>query len=348
MTMEKYTGTVGKESPAGMRRMPVRLSLTMICVFLGSCDPDGPGVYRFGSDGLVRVVVEVPLQAGTGWMRQVLTWQSDGAWKLFEQIGYDSVVGDENDLKNPGLPYVYAANYLSLLHLVNENRGTRLWGLSVTVPECGVGGSRVSFLIHDNIRDEQREWSRCASQATPLRSLSTVGVGAEDGSARVVQVAMRARDFTMGADFDGYAYTGSLPFATVERGTESGMDLEVPAWFRSPEGEERDSPPQRWLDFWRQHVGKSGGTPPRIDWTREMILVGAIGERHEVGDSAEVRRVLVVGDDRDIKFEVVERVPGDYCAPATRTVRPYHIVVMPRSPAMVSYGVRVERVPCGL
>ena len=346
--MEKYTGSPGKGRLPRRLSVRVTLGLTITCMGSAGCDPVGPPLLRFGSDGLVRVTVEVPLQGGVGWMEQVFTWQSDGPWSLFEEIGYDTLAGDQSLLRSPGLPYRFAANYVSLLHLVNENRGTRLWGLRDLDPECGIGRSRVSFLIHDNLRDDQEEWTRCAPKATPLRGLSTQGVDPEDGSARVIQVALRARDFTLGADFNGYAYTGSLPFGTLERGTESGMDLDESTVFRSRDGPGRGEPPGDWLDFWKEHTGGGGRRQPDVDWATEMVVVAAVGVREELGDSVEVRRVLVIDEERDVKFEVVERVPGDYCAPPRQTVRPHHIAVTRRTTAHVSFGFRVERVPCGV
>lgn len=347
--MERYTGTPARErSPRRFSAIRITLGLTTTCIAFTGCDPVGPTLLRFGSDGLVRVTVEVPLQGGLGWMEQVFTWQSDGAWSLFEEIGYDTLMGDRSLLRSPGLPFRFAANYVSLLHLVNENRGTRLWGLRDLDPNCGIGRSQVSFLIHDNLRDDQKEWTRCAPEATPLRGLSIQGVDPDDGSARVIQVVLRARDFTLGANFDGYAYTGSLPFGTLERGTESGMDLNESTVFRSTGERGRSEPPQEWLDFWKKHTRDSGRPPPEVDWASEMVVVAAVGVRRELGDSVEVRRVLVIDEDRDMKFEIVERIPGDYCAPARRTVRPHHIAVTRRDVARVSYGFREERVPCGV
>ena len=98
------------------------------------------------------------------------------------------------------------------------------------------------------------------------------------------------------------------------------------------------------------HTEGSGREAPEIDWETEMIIVGAVGVREEVGDSVEVRRVLLIGNDERVtgtKIEVVERNPGDFCAPARRIVRPYHIVVAPRTPEPFFPEVRAERVPCG-
>ena len=86
---------------------------------------------------------------------------------------------------------------------------------------------------------------------------------------------------------------------------------------------------------------------PEIDWEQEMVLVGLIGQREEVGDSAEIRGVVTVAD--GTKIELWERVPGDFCAPTRQVVWPFHIVVAPRAPAPVEFADEVKRdlVPCG-
>lgn len=345
----------GAETPCGgrprSRKKSLTISLTMVYAMLQACDPVGmPPELRFGSDGQIRVTVEVPLQRGIGWMQQVLTWNSDGAWKLYEEIGYDSVVGDANVMRNPGLPYLYAANYSSLLQLAIDNEGTRLWEPPDRVGDCGIDKSRVSILIRDNRHDQEKEWARCAATATALGDLSTAGFEPDDGSARVVQIALTARDFTLGEDFDGYSYTGSLPFRTLDRGVRPGRELSTNLAFRSSDSGDPGEEPPGWTQFWEAHTGGDGGSP-EIDWSREMVVVAAIGRRDELGDSVEVRRVLQtvdLDDNRIIqtRIETVERVPGNYCTPATRITWPYHIVVTLRGPPSRSFSHRREEVPC--
>ena len=350
MATERYTAVAPQGRKPVSLSVVITLSLTIIYSTFTACDPmgPGPGPLRFGSDGQVRVTVEVPLQGGIGWIQQVLTWNSDGAWKLFEEIGYDSVVGDETVFRNPGLPYLYAANYSSLLQLAIDNPGTKLWSPPDAVAECGIGRSRVSILIRDNLDDEEREWARCAANANALGNLSTEGFEPDDGAARVIQIALRARDLTLGADFDGYAYTGSLPFANIERGTQPGKQMDKGVLvFQSPDDGDPGEEPEGWSRWWEEHTG--GDRPaPRVDWSRDMVVVAAIGMREEVGDSVEVRRVLRTGDETRVlrtKIEAVERVPGDYCAPARRIIWPYHIVVTPKGPSAV-FSLREERIPC--
>ena len=325
-------------------------SLTIIYGMLTGCDPMGPGPGEswFGSDGQVRVTVEVPLQGGIGWMQQVLTWNSDGAWKLYEEIGYDSVAGDDNQVRNPGLPYLYAASYESLLQLVFDNQGTRLWEPPDRVDDCGIR-SRVSILIRDNPNNTEKEWARCAANANALGNLSTVGFEPDDGAARVIQIALRARDFTVGEDYSEYAYTGSLPFATIERGTQPGRELaDTVIVFRSSDDAGEHEAPEGWERFWEDHTGGARALP-EIDWAREMVILAAIGKRETLGFSVEVRRVLQIGDaDRvtGTKIEKVELIPGDYCAPARRIEWPYHIVRTPRGHPQPSASPATERIPC--
>ncbi len=60
----------------------------------------------------------------------------------------------------------------------------------------------------------------------------------------------------------------------------------------------------------------------------------------------EIRRVLPINV--GTRIEIFERVPGDFCAPAARLVRPFHIVLAPRTPAPVIFSdIREERVACG-
>ncbi|MCY3807993.1 MAG: hypothetical protein OXG58_00895 [Gemmatimonadetes bacterium] len=288
--------------------------------------------------------MEVPLGGGIGLKQQVLTWNSDGAWTLFEVIGYDDVDGDETTVRSSGLPIAFAAGHQTLLHDFNEREGTRLWELGREGRECGIGRSRVTFHVRDNPRDSIAEWQRCAGRATSLKELDEREVTEpDDGAAGVVYLATRARDLAFGKDFDDYAYTGSLPFGTVDKGTQTEIKEQKPRLFRSPDGR---SAPAEWVRIWDEH--RPGSSLPEVDWAGEMVVLATAGPRHELGDSIEVRKVLLVGEERDIFVEVVQRVPGDYCAPARRDVWPYHIVVTPRREGSFSFALRVERVPCGV
>jgi len=329
--------------------------MTIFYGLLTSCESTRPpnGLLRFGSEGEVRITVEVPLQGDIGWLQQVVTWSSDGAWKLFEQIGYRGATGDENLSRNPGLPVHYAAQYPSLIQLLNDG-GAKVFGVDSILkpdlePDCGVGKTKVTLQIYDSRREERREWTRCAGDASTLRNVKTEGAGPDTGASRIIQAAIKIRDWTVGREFLS-VYSGSLPYGTLDKGTETGSAIDSPIWFRAPDDTDGTETQDRFLAFWDAHTAGSGRAAPEIDWAEEMVLVGAVGVREEVGDSVEVRRLLLIGNDERVtgtRIEIVERNPGDFCAPARRIVRPYHIVVAPKTPEPFYPEVRAERVPCG-
>lgn len=306
----------------------------------------GNGPIRFGQAGEIRVTVVAPLYLGAGELQQVLTWRSDGAWKVYEEVSYLGVVGDQTLGSNPGLPFEYVSIYASIIQKLNDDDGFKLLGVpeldAIKDPRCTGGMSRVTVQIRDETSGTTREWTRCAQGK--LANLITQGSGPDVVASRVVQAAIFVRNSTVGDDFLS-TYSGSLPFATVERATESGAGLRESKHFRSPNSACSEAPAD-WSDFWGSHVKSAMREPPEVDWCTQMVLVAAVGERHEVGDSVEVRRVLAIGE--GTRFEVAERGPGDFCAPARRTTTPIHIVVAPKSPEPITPVVLTpERVPCG-
>jgi hypothetical protein len=107
------------------------------------------------------------------------------------------------------------------------------------------------------------------------------------------------------------------------------------------------------IAFWTAHTGSPAGLPI-VDFDREVIIIGAIGQRPEAGEAVEIRKVLPVGTGTLV--QVVWRVPGNFCSPVARTHRPIHIVVVPgdvprpinfaQSAPGVAWSIR-EEVPCG-
>lgn len=345
MVIERYTGRASG-GRARIRKVAVTVSLTITCAALGGCDTTDPGsaLLRFGQSGEIQVTVETPLHLGLGWKEQAITWRSDGAWRIREELGYKGVVGEVDQRSNPGLPLLYTASYATVIQNLNDNPGVKLVGVDhLELTECDDGKSRVTVRILDSRRGQQRVWVRCAFGT--LATLQTAGSGPDVDAARVVEVAMRVRDNTVGSDFRSI-YVGSLPFATIDKGTETGWQMDESLIFRSPDGEGHSETQQAWNDFWRTHRGNNAADTPGIDWSREMALAGLVGVREEVGDSVEIRGVITVSD--GTKIELVERVPGDFCAPARREVRPFHIVLAPRAPAPVFFtDLRLDPVPCG-
>ena len=342
--MPRYARSTG-----GGSRRRLAVAAAAVLAGAGACEPmgPGPGPLRFGQQGEIRITIDSPLYLGAGWLKQVVTWRSDGAWRVFEEIGYRGVVGDRHVEPSPGLPYEYAALYASLIQKLNDDEGFSLVGFAalddVKDPQCRSGMSRVTVRMYDESSREEHEWTRCAEGS--LTNLTTRGSGPDVAASRVIQAAIFVRNTTVGSRFVS-RYAGSLPFATLDHGTETGSGLEGPRVFRSPDGEGAEVEPDDFREWWQSHAGARDLPEPEVDWAREMVLAVAVGERFEEGDSVEVRRVLAI--DRGTRFEWVERTPGNFCAPARRTVRPIHIVVVPRAPEPISPAeLPSEAVPCG-
>ena len=323
----------------------------LVCVALvTACGSGGtqPLNLRFGQTGQIRVNVVTPVEvvspsgAGDGEVQQVLTWGSNGAWQLFESLSYRDLVGDESLTRSPGTPVAFASAYASLITQLNESEALQFIAtLDQEIdPDCDPPQSRVTVLIRDDTRDEERRWIRCARG--PLESLDPAQSGPDTDASRVIVAAQLARDFTMGSSFSG-TYSGSVPFGTLEKGEGSGAELDTPIVFRVESGPA--DAPEGWEVFWVAHT-ESQDPPPSIDWSSDMVVVGAAGVRFEAGDSVEVRRILQVNNGTLV--EIFERVPGDFCSPAARTQTPFHIVLAPKTTPVVRFSdLRRERVPCG-
>ena len=304
---------------------------------------------RFGQSGQMIVEVVTPRQflpsPGEGELRQVLTWRSTGAWQLFESIAYRGVVGSETTIASPGLPAAFAAAYATLVTQIHGATGLDLFieDLNPNLdPPCDseVDQARVTLRIQDEIRGEERSWTRCAQG--PLGSLNPAGSGPDLHASRVIQVSRFVHDRTLG-DTATSVYNLSIPFATLDQGERPGEPgLASRAFFGGPGP--RDAP-AGWEDFWDQHAG--GASAPDIDWSADMVVVAADGARQEAGSELEIREILPIRDGAII--QLVEFAPGDFCSPAAVVQTPFHVIVAPRTASRIQFSeVALERVPCGL
>lgn len=301
--------------------------------------------FRFGQVGEIQIQVVTPLAGLSGLMgelQQSLTWNSEGPWQLFESISYRGVLGDAQLKGGTGDPGAYA----ELIIQLNDTPGLQLFVAELDPdldPRCEGGDGRISFVVRDNLRNEESRWTRCTSE--PLEKLSEASAGPDAAAARLITASRRARDQTLGPSAT-YTYSGSVPFATLDRGEESQVPLEIPIVFLGQPRPAGDTlPPAGWEKFWSDHTG-TDDPPPEVDWSEDMVVVAAVGVRQEAGDSVEVHRILQVESGTIV--ELHERVPGDFCSPAFQIHTPFHIVVAPLTPPNYRFGeVKVERVPCG-
>ncbi|HSR42495.1 MAG TPA: hypothetical protein VLL48_09990 [Longimicrobiales bacterium] len=309
---------------------------------VAGCGTDGgmgPEGLRFGQIGEVQLQVVTPLYVGRGTLEQNLVWSSDGPYRLEEAISYEGEEGDHTVFRVRTNPESLAREYAVWIAQIHEAAGLQLFVDELDPdldPDCsGELRTRLTLRIRDEARGETIAWTRCVSGS--LGYVSTrAGPGAS--ASRVANAARFLKSSTLGDAFVSI-YDASLPFATVDRGEDSGMTQTVPRAITGPEA---------WEAFWFDHTDGDGETPP-VDFDKDVILVGAVGVRQEAGDSVEIRRVLAVAD-RTI-VALVERLPGNFCSPAERSHVPFHIVRTPRAvlPLPVEFPEpTVETVPCGI
>ncbi|MYI22473.1 MAG: hypothetical protein F4043_07100 [Gammaproteobacteria bacterium] len=332
------------------------IRVAMLAVVTSACEENGvgPPMLRFGQSGqlVVEVVTpqEFPPSPDKGELRQTLTWRSTGAWQLLESIACRGVVGSEATTRSPGLPAAFAASYATLVAQIHGTAGLDLFiedldpGLD---PICDpeeretreTHRARVTLRIQDEIRGEEKSWTRCAKG--PLGSLDPGGSGPDIHASRVIQVSRLVHDRTLGGSATS-VYHNSIPFATLDRGAKSGeRDLVSQVFFGGPD---EDDAPADWGSFWRWHAG---GTPlPGINWKTDMVVVAADGARQEAGSILEIRKIVPT---EGAIIQLVELAPGDFCSPAAVVETPFHLVIAPRTGPGIQFSeVALERVPCGL
>ena len=312
-----------------------------------ACDNEGavgPGTLRVGQLGQITVSLETPRRLGfgtlipAGTLSQTLQWESSGAWTLHEGISYRGLVGDETVSRSLGDPGAFGSEYASLIVRINQVTGLKLFTDTTTLKQgtsadCGPVLSKIRFTIEDTHRGETFYWTQCVDGS--LTDLTTVGAGPKVGASRLVVATQQARDATVGPGFVS-AYHGSVPFGSLDRGEDTRA---------RPTSSFVVTDDVAWSAFWSEHSGRT--PPPEVDFETEIVIVGAVGERGEAGDSVEVRRILEVAD--GTLAHLFERVPGDFCSPIAKTHYPFHIVVSPRTPAPIRFAdILVEYVSCGV
>jgi hypothetical protein len=117
----------------------------------------------------------------------------------------------------------------------------------------------------------------------------------------------------------------SLPIATIDEGTLSGVDEARRVVVRTAED---------WRGFWREHAGDK--EPPAVDFTRDTVLAVFAGSRATAGWA--VRVTAVVPEEDGVRVTVMETRPGRGEMTAQILTAPFHIVSVPRftGPAVFS------------
>ena len=334
-----------------VRRVTLVVSALLAITAVPACDGDTILIPAapFGQLGEVQVEVRsvLPGEARNGHLTEILIWASNGPWLLTERVSYEGNLGAETLRSSKLNPGELAQEYGSLIQQLSETQGLRLFGGAVPQeldPECGgsLPATQVVFTIRDDRRDEVATWTRCAEGT--LFTFEPGSAAPDPGASRVVTAGQLARFFTLG-ESSASTYSGTIPFAALQQGDDSGAREEAPRAFASGDGEV----PEDFARFWEDHAGPTASLP-RVDWGSELVLLVAVGLRREAGDVVRVRRILPLGQANGTRVEVIERVPGDFCSPASVSLYPFQIVILPADDVHVPIEFtqpQLERIPCG-
>ena len=104
--------------------------------------------------------------------------------------------------------------------------------------------------------------------------------------------------------------------------------------------------PAEWEGQWARLTRRHGNPPPapRIDFTREMILLAAMGQRPTGGYSVRIERVLPRSEEYQVF--VRETSPGRRCGTTQASTSPVDIVVVPATPKPVRWVVEQDVHDC--
>jgi len=110
------------------------------------------------------------------------------------------------------------------------------------------------------------------------------------------------------------------------------LDLRrIGQWTRTGIGESRRlviRDANGWDQFWSE---LAVGDRPDVDFSRDVVVAVAAGQRSTGGYEIAVDRVTQV--DGELQVEVVERTPGPNCLTTTSLTQPVDVVVVPASQA---------------
>ena len=136
------------------------------------------------------------------------------------------------------------------------------------------------------------------------------------------------------APYAAYDASGSLPIRRIGQWTASGISTAERMVIRD------DS---TYARFW-QALG--AGERPPVDFSRDVVIAVAAGQRPSGGHAIAVERVAHAG--AGMVVEVVETVPGPGCWTTQQLTRPVDVVVVAAADARTwSFTDRTRVQPCG-
>ena len=114
---------------------------------------------------------------------------------------------------------------------------------------------------------------------------------------------------------------GGLPFRTLLRGYQSGVDKECVRIAHTP---------AEWTSLWREHSTNELPRPaePHVDWSKDMVVFVALGRRPSGGFGVEIDKLSLDGG--ALRVEAHETKPAPERLVPMVVSTPYHAITTPR------------------
>jgi hypothetical protein len=123
------------------------------------------------------------------------------------------------------------------------------------------------------------------------------------------------------------ASAGPVAFKTLERGDQSNIESAREVVVRTA---------AEWTAFWKQHA--PGQTPPKVDFTRSMVVGVFLGSRPTGGYTIEITNIEREGDDLVVTYR--EQRPGKADIVTQMITMPYQLVTTDRFTGPVRFTRR--------
>lgn len=97
--------------------------------------------------------------------------------------------------------------------------------------------------------------------------------------------------------FAALAQGESVTYSTIEKGTTSGFQSPLQMFITS----EKD-----WIELWekRQGLGAPKNTHPAVDFTRDVVIVAALGAKNTGGYSIEIAKIIRTKENIEVTVRI--------------------------------------------
>jgi hypothetical protein len=120
----------------------------------------------------------------------------------------------------------------------------------------------------------------------------------------------------------------SVNFSTIDKGTTSGFQAPLQMYVVSE---------KEWIDLWekRQGSGAPQRTHPAVDFSRDVVVVAALGSKLTGGYSLEVSKIVRTKENIEVTVRIGSPAPGS--TPRAGSTSPFVLVRMRKPDKPVTF-----------